>query len=256
MHRFTHDSLSLAFIDDGPRDAPAIMLVHGFASNHLVNWVGPGWIETLTRAGYRTIAIDNRGHGQSDKPHDAAAYTPPKMASDIIALLDHLGIGRAHLFGYSMGARICAFTALANPSRVESLVFGGLGIGMVEGVGAWDPIAGALLAPSLDDVVDERGRMFRAFADKTGSDRIALAACISSSRTLLTPDQVASIAAPTLIGVGTTDDIAGAPEPLAAMMPHAEAFAIEGRDHMLAVGDKTFKAAVLDFLASIDQAGN
>ena len=253
MLTFSNDGLTLAFIDEGPSHAPAVMLVHGFASNHSVNWVGPGWIETLTGAGYRAIAIDNRGHGQSDKPHDPAAYTPPKMASDVLALLDHLKIDTAHLFGYSMGARVCAFASLAAPRRLKSLVFGGLGIGMVEGVGAWDPIAGALLAPSLDDVSDERGRMFRAFADKTGSDRIALAACISSSRTLLTQQQMQSITAPALIGVGTNDDIAGAPEPLAAMMPNATPFSIEGRDHMLSVGDKTFKTAVLGFLSSVDQ---
>ncbi|MEO0920529.1 MAG: alpha/beta hydrolase, partial [Pseudomonadota bacterium] len=132
-----------------------------------------------------------------------------------------------------------------HPKLVDKLVFGGLGIGMVEGVGDWDPIADALLAPSLDDVTHARGRMFRAFADQTGSDRIALAACISASRTLLTPDQMSEITAKTLIAVGTKDDIAGAPGPLAHMMPNAKAIDIEGRDHMLAVGDKQFKAAVL-----------
>lgn len=250
MPHFSHDALQLAYLDEGPRQGPPVLLVHGFASNRQVNWIGPGWVDTLTRAGYRAIALDNRGHGDSDKPHDPAAYTPERMAGDAVALLDHLEIGRAHLFGYSMGARICAFAALGHGARVQSLVFGGLGIGMVEGVGEWDAIADALLAPSIDDVTHERGRMFRAFADQTGSDRIALAACIQSSRTLLTPEQMGEIAAPALIGVGTRDDIAGAPGPLAALMRDARAFDIERRDHMLAVGDRTFKAAVLDFLAA------
>ncbi|MBO6639561.1 MAG: alpha/beta fold hydrolase [Roseitalea sp.] len=248
MARFTHDGLDLAFFDEGPQDGVPVLLVHGFASNKSVNWIGPGWVETLTNAGYRAVALDNRGHGDSDKPHDAEAYTPQKMACDALALLDHLELEAAHLFGYSMGARICAFAALDHPGRVQRLVFGGLGIGMVEGVGEWDPIADALLAPSLDDVTHERGRMFRAFADQTGSDRLALAACIRSSRTLLTPDDMAKIAAPTLIGVGTRDDIAGAPQPLAAMMADARALDIERRDHMLAVGDPAFKKAVLDLL--------
>ncbi|WP_306050604.1 alpha/beta fold hydrolase [Oceaniradius stylonematis] len=248
MPRFHNDGLDLAFFDEGPRDGTPVLLVHGFASNRAVNWIGPGWVETLTGAGYRAVALDNRGHGDSDKPHDTEAYTPQKMAGDAIALLDHLGIGAAHLFGYSMGARICAFAALDHPGRVRRLIFGGLGIGMVEGVGDWDPIADALLAPSLDDVTHERGRMFRAFADQTGSDRLALAACIRSSRTLLTPDEMGAIAAPTLIGVGTKDDIAGAPQPLADMMPDARALDIERRDHMLAVGDPAFKRAVHAFL--------
>ncbi|WP_306118382.1 MULTISPECIES: alpha/beta hydrolase [unclassified Roseitalea] len=253
MPRFSHDRLQLAYVDEGRRDAPAVLLIHGFASNGRVNWIEPGWMQALTDAGYRAIAIDNRGHGDSDKPHEPDAYRPQVMAADAIALLDALGLKRAHLFGYSMGARIAAFAALAHADRVDHLVFGGLGLGMVEGVGDWDPIADALLAPSLDDVTDARGRMFRAFADKTGSDRLALAACITASRTPLTPDQMGAIAAPTLIGVGTKDDLAGPPQPLAAMMPKAAALDIENRDHMLAVGDKTFKRAVLDFLGDRPQ---
>ena len=249
MPFFSHDDLDLAYLDAGPPGAEPVLLVHGFASNRDVNWVGPGWVDTLTRAGYRVIALDNRGHGESAKPHDRAAYTPQKMAGDAIALLDHLAIETAHLFGYSMGARICAFAALGHGARVRSLVLGGLGIGMVDGVGDWDPIADALLAPSLDDVTHARGRMFRAFADQTGSDRLALAACIRSSRTPLTPEQMGAIGAPTLIGVGTRDDLAGAPGPLAALMQRARAFDIERRDHMLAVGDATFKKTVLTFLA-------
>jgi len=197
------------------------------------------------------IGNDNRGLGASDKPHDPALYTPPLMAGDAAALLDHLAIPEAHVFGYSMGARITAFMALAHPHRVRSVVFGGLGIGMVEGVGDWDPIADALLAPSLDAVTHERGRMFRAFADQTKSDRQALAACIMTSRDLLTVEEMGRIDMPALIGVGTKDDIAGAPQPLAALRPDARALDIPGRAHMLAVGDKLFNRAVLDFYAEI-----
>jgi non-heme chloroperoxidase len=153
--------------------------------------------------------------------------------------------------GYSMGARISAFLALAHPDRVRSLVFGGLGIGMTDGVGDWDPIADALLAPSLDVVTHARGRMFRAFAEQTRSDRTALAACIRGSRDLISREDMAKIEAPTLIGVGTKDDIAGSPQALADLMPHARALDIPNRDHMLAVGDRVFKKAVLEFYADV-----
>jgi pimeloyl-ACP methyl ester carboxylesterase len=129
------------------------------------------------------------------------------------------------------------------------LVFGGLGIGIVDGVGEWDSIAAALLADDPSKTTHPRGRSFRAFADQTRSDRRALAACITTSRELLTEDQVARITQPTLIAVGTKDDIGGSPEELAALMPRATAFHIEGRDHMLAVGDKSFKQRVLEFYA-------
>jgi pimeloyl-ACP methyl ester carboxylesterase len=153
-----------------------------------------------------------------------------------------------------MGARISAFLTLANPHRVRSLILGGLGIGMVTGVGEWDPIAEALAAPSIDVVTHDRGRMFRAFADQTKSDRQALAACISTSRELLSVDDVGRIDVPVLVAVGTKDDIAGSPQELAALIPHALALDIPGRDHMLAVGDRVFKKAALEFLARVGPA--
>ncbi len=246
---FRHEGLDIAFFDAGDPAGAPVLLIHGFASSASVNWVFPGWLKTLGEAGYRVIALDNRGHGASSKPTDPAVYRPEAMAGDAAALLTHLGLGSAHVMGYSMGARISAFLALSHPDRVRTLVLGGLGIGMVTGVGDWDPIADALLAPSLDDVTHERGRMFRMFADQTKSDRQALAACIATSRTLLSAAEMGRIDVPTLIGVGTKDDIAGSGQALADLMPQAVAIDIPNRDHMLAVGDRVFKAAVLAFLA-------
>lgn len=251
MPYFSRDGFDIFYLDRPPASGGGepILLIHGFASSHMVNWVSPGWVKTLTEAGYRVIAHDNRGHGATSKSYDRADYTVSAMADDAAALLDHLGIERAHVMGYSMGARISAFLALAHPERVATIVFGGLGIGLVEGVGDWDPIADALTAQDPASVTDPRGRAFRSFADQTKSDRAALAACISTSREELSPAEMARIVQPTLVAVGTRDDIGGAAGPLAAMMPDAEAFAIEGRDHMLAVGDRSFKAKVLQFLS-------
>jgi pimeloyl-ACP methyl ester carboxylesterase len=246
MQFFHHDGFDLAFIDQG--DGEPVLLIHGFGSSHSVNWVTPGWIKTLTEAGYRVIAFDNRGHGASSKSYEPEDYRARKMAGDAAALLDHLGIPRAHVMGYSMGARIAAFMAIDYPEKVATVVFGGLGEGMVKGVGDWDPIADALLAEDPSSVTDARGRMFRTFADQTKSDRRALAACIQTSRDLIGADEIADIYQPALVAVGTTDDIAGSPSKLAELMPHGEAFAIEGRDHMLSVGDRTFKKRVLEFL--------
>lgn len=250
MYSFVHDGFEIAFIDREPEHGPGepVLLIHGFASSHHVNWVAPGWVKALADAGYRAIALDNRGHGRSTRSYDAADYTPQRMAGDAAALLDHLGIPRAHVFGYSMGARIAAFLALEHPGKVATLILGGLGYGMVDGVGDWDSIAEALLAPDPAAITHARGKMFRAFADQTKSDRQALAACIATSRALLSGDDVARIASPTLIGVGTRDDIAGSANRLAALMPAAEAFDIDGRDHMLSVGDRSWKAKVLEFL--------
>jgi pimeloyl-ACP methyl ester carboxylesterase len=248
---FTHDGLDLSYFDEGDPSGEPVLLIHGFASSATVNWVHPGWLKTLGDAGYRVIAMDNRGHGASDKPLEAGAYHPSVMAEDSIALLDHLRIPEAHLFGYSMGARISVFAALAHPDRIRSLVLGGLGIGMTDGVGDWDPIADALLAPTVEEITHDRGRMFRLFADQTRSDKAALAACIHGSRDLVARADMGRIEAPTLIGVGTKDDIAGSAQELADLMPNARALDIPGRDHMLAVGDRVFKKAVLEFYAEL-----
>jgi pimeloyl-ACP methyl ester carboxylesterase len=247
MPSFHHGAVEIAYLDEGQGEP--IVLVHGFASSKEVNWVQPGWFVTLKGAGRRVIALDNRGHGASSKLTDPADYHTTKMAGDVRTLLDHLGLPRADIMGYSMGARIAAFLALEHPDRVRKIVLGGLGIHLIDGVGLPESIAEALEAPSLADVTDPQGRMFRAFADQTKSDRRALAACIRGTRQVLSRAQAASIHAPTLIAVGTKDPIAGSAEELAAAMPNARALPIPGRDHMLAVGDKTFKAGVLAFLA-------
>lgn len=247
MPQFTHDGVEISFIDEGQGEP--IVLVHGFASNKEVNWVAPGWMTTLTRAGRRAIALDNRGHGASGKLYDPAAYHSAVMAQDVRALLDHLDLRRADVMGYSMGARITAFLALAHPDRVRAAVLGGLGYRLVEGVGLPDTIADALEAPALADVTDPTAYLFRAFAEQTKSDLRALAACMRGSRQTLTRSQAAEIAVPVMVAVGETDQIAGSPEALAALIPGAKAIVIPGRDHMLAVGDRVFKSAVLEFLA-------
>ena len=246
VRRFTTSGVEFAYVDEG--DGEPVVLVHGFASSKEVNWIYPGWVATLTRAGRRAIAFDNRGHGASTKLYDPALYHSEIMADDIRALLDHLGIGRADVMGYSMGARNAAFLSVNHGDRVRSVILGGLGIHLVEGAGLPTSIAAALEAPSLADVSDPQGRMFRAFADQTGSDRLALAACIRGSRQQLARADAARIAAPVLIAVGTRDDIAGSAVALAALIPGSRAVDIPGRDHMLAVGDRVYKAAVLEFL--------
>ncbi len=254
MQQFSSDGVRLAFLDfaaEGEDRGEPILLIHGFASNHGVNWLIPQWVKTLTKAGRRTIVFDNRGHGRSQKLHEPALYKPWVMARDAVNLLDHLGIGRADVMGYSMGARIAAFLALADPRRVRRLVLGGLGDRLVEGVGLPLGIADAMEAPSLVALTDPMQRMFRAFAEQTKSDRVALAACIRGSRQTLSEAEAARIACPTLVAVGARDAVAGDPHRLAAMLPHASVLEIPGRDHNLAVGDKVHKAGVLEFLARI-----
>lgn len=246
MPSFKNGDVEIAYLDEGAGEP--IVLVHGFASTKEVNWVQPGWVSALSRAARRVVALDNRGHGASSKLYDAAAYHSVAMAGDVRALLDHLQVERADIMGYSMGARITAFLAVKHAERVRSAILGGLGGRLVEGVGLPESIAEALEAPSLDDVQDPTGRMFRAFAEQTKSDLRALAACIRGSRQTLTREEVGAIRAPVVVAVGTKDLVAGSAQALAALIPGARALDIPNRDHMLAVGDKVYKAGVIDFL--------
>jgi pimeloyl-ACP methyl ester carboxylesterase len=243
---FHHEGFDLAYTDAGKGES--VFLIHGFASNAKVNWISTGWTSFLEKAGYRVVTLDNRGHGQSGKSYDEADYTPQKMASDVAALAAHLGIKNFHIIGYSMGARISAYTALLFPLSVKTITLGGLGIGLVKGVGDWDPIAAALLAEHPETITHPQGTAFRKFADATKSDRKALAACIARSRQELTPQQLFNITQPVLVAVGTKDDIGGSPHELAALLSDATAFEIQDRDHMLAVGDRSFKNRTLAFL--------
>ena len=247
MERFQSEGVEIAYRDEG--QGPAILLIHGFASNHMINWVGPGWFDALTKAGYRVIALDNRGHGQSEKLYNPALYPSRLMAGDARRLLDHLDVGQAAVMGYSMGARIAAFLCLDAPERVSRVIFGGLGINMVHGIGGAQIIAQAMRAPSLADVDHPVGRAFRAFADQTGSDKEALATCILASRDPITADDVRAIAQPALVAVGSKDDVAGDGQALADLLPHGQFLEITRRDHMTAVGDKLYKAGVLAFLS-------
>jgi pimeloyl-ACP methyl ester carboxylesterase len=246
MRLFDSDGVKIAYIDEG--EGAPVLLIHGFASNIDANWVDPGWVRTLIQSGRRVIAYDNRGHGKSEKIYVSDVYGAPTMAEDARRLLDHLSIARADVMGYSMGARIATFLALAHPERVRSLILGGLGINMVRGVVGSGPIAKALEAPRIEDVTNDTARSFRAFAEQTKSDLKALAACIRGPREKITPARLATIAAPTLIAVGSKDVIAGSGGELATLIPGAQFLDIPGRDHMRAVGDATFKQGVLDFL--------
>lgn len=248
---FDRDGVRIAYMDSLPEtgDGDPVLLIHGFASNHQVNWVNTTWVKLLTDAGYRVIALDNRGHGESEKLYDPQAYTSATMAEDARGLLDHLGLERADVMGYSMGGRITAHLALLHPERVRSAMLGGLGLRLVEGVGLPLGIADAMEAPSVGTLTDPMQRMFRAFAEQTRSDLKALAACIRGSRQVLSPAEVGRIRTPTLVSVGTKDPIAGSPHELAALMPFARGLDIPNRDHNLAVGDKVHKQGVLAFLA-------
>src|SRR5262245_44224221 len=129
MPKFDSAGVAIAYEDLG--EGPPIVLVHGLASERRNNWKEPRWFDTLTAAGRRVIPLDCRGHGESDKPHDPAAYAVELVSGDVLRLMDHLGVERADLMGYSMGSRISASLLARHGDRFGAAVLGGVGGGMV-----------------------------------------------------------------------------------------------------------------------------
>lgn len=246
MPSFQSNGVNLAYEVHG--EGAPVLCIHGFASSGLVNWVQTGWVEALTGAGYQAITLDNRGHGGSDKLYDPEAYYPGLMAGDAVALLDALGIEQAAVLGYSMGARIAAFMAYQTPERVACAIFGGMGMNLINGLTDSNDIIAGLTAPSLSGLTHPTARQFRIFAEHTGADRQALAACMETSRQPMSRADVRRIAVPVLVAVGEADVMAGPPDKLAELLPLGEAFVIPKRDHMRATGDARFKQAALAFL--------
>jgi pimeloyl-ACP methyl ester carboxylesterase len=245
---FDSDGVRLHYELYGPEDGEPAVLVHGFASDYTLNWVGTRWQETLTGAGYRVIGLDCRGHGNSEKPHDPAAYAIDVMAADVVRLLDHLGIEAARYVGYSMGARIGLQVMLDIPERVRRAVLGGLGMG-----GAWHEAEEIARAMRGQRTESEVAKTFYDFASaRPTNDLEALAACILGIQSDLDQARLNAITIPVLIVVGDQDDIARDVDRLVVSIPTAKLVTVAGRNHMSAVIAREFKQAALEFLAETD----
>ena len=250
MATFDSGGLTLAYDDIGePGEGRPMILVHGFTSNRKENWQRLGWYGAFERRHIRLLAFDCRGHGESAKPHDPAAYGRENMASDILALMDHCGIERAHLLGFSMGSRLALAAALRSPQRFSTLTVGGVGEKLFEKRDyAGNPMADAMEAGDPQSITEPMLRSFRQFADEQGEDRLALAALTRAQDDPFTRDELSKLDVPVLVVAGARDELAGNPEPLAKAFPDGRAVTIPGCDHFSAIPHALFKATVFDFL--------
>ena len=228
-----------------------VVLVHGFASRADHNW-GAQWFDHLG-AHYRVVALDCRGHGKSGKPREPEAYAGETMGEDVIRLMDHLGIRRTLLMGYSMGARISLGLLRSHPERLRAVVLGGIGaVSASRPSFSRQPIVDALLAENDSAVTDERAKQFRQFAKITGNDLKALAACMGANRGDLTAEELTAkpIRVPTMIVIGTKDTLVGDPKLLRDSIPASQLVMLEGHDHLSAPSDQHYKEVVLRFFKS------
>jgi len=249
MATFTSGDVTIAYDDIGPREGGRpIVLLHGFSSNRNENWKRLGWYGAFERKNIRFVAPDMRGHGESSKPHEPAAYAREKLVGDVFALLDHLNIAKADVMGFSMGTRIAMGMALADPKRVDLLILGGIGGKLFEPPLAGNPMAAAMEAENIDDISEPLLKSFRQFADEQGEDRLALAALTRAHYSPFTREMVSQIGNETLVVAGSRDVLAGDPGELARTMPNAKAVTLPGCDHFSAIAHALFKASVFDFL--------
>jgi pimeloyl-ACP methyl ester carboxylesterase len=242
------DGLEIAYEVVG--SGPDVVLLHGFASNAVGNWINPGIRDALVASGRRVIAYDARGHGASGKPHDPAAYQNDAMRRDAQALLDRLGVERVDVVGYSMGA-IVASRLVPDEPRARSLVLGGVGERLARGRSAADrsATADALIAPAGAPIADRGARLFRRFAERSGNDLVALSA-IQRATLAGTPGDLGAITVPTLVVAGVDDRLAGAPDGLAARIPGAAARTIPG-NHLTAVVRPELAHEIVAFLSRV-----
>jgi pimeloyl-ACP methyl ester carboxylesterase len=231
-------------------EGPYVVLIHGFGANRTITWANTNWYLNLARAGRRVIAIDCRGHGESQKPHIPAAYDEERMAADIIAVMAELRVAEADIMGYSMGAALAIRLMHDAPGRVRRCALSGIGETYFRPVpDQIEAIAAGLEAEHPAAIADPVAREFRSFCEKAGDDLLAMAACMRRKRRIFTPDELREATMPVLVVAGAQDEVAGSPEALAAAFPKGRALTIPRRNHHSTVGDRTFKETVREFLA-------
>lgn len=248
----TSDGRNLHWVESG--SGPALLLIHGFAADLDRNWRGTGWFDFLVRSGWRVIAFDQRGHGRSDKLYEPAAYAPARLVRDAVEVLDAAGADRAVVMGYSMGARVGLDVGLRHPGRCRALVLGGMGHNFFPVLGGPDrdyEVVAATLEADDPSSFPASARAYRVFAQQTGGDLKALAACWRRPRHSATLEELASLRPPALVVIGERDEVSGEGGPLADVLPNAQLVVLRGKDHLKAVGAKEHRSAVAAFLAAL-----
>ena len=233
-------------------DGPPIVLVHGFSSSFDGNWRVPGWVDFLVSDGRKVIGLDCRGHGRSEKRHDAAAYAGHQMPDDVIAVLDDLGLEQVDLMGYSMGGWITLNLLSRHASRFRSAVVGGAGLRTA----AADPgrrarMAAAFEATDPATITDETARNMRRHAEMRGNDLAALAALQRSERGAPDERALGTLRLPVLVVCGDDDPALESARALAQLVPGAKLEILPGENHLSAVPAERYKNAVKAFLAEV-----
>ncbi|MDJ0335612.1 alpha/beta hydrolase [Salinibacterium sp. G-O1] len=242
------DGVAIATYEFGDPDASTVLLVHGFASSALGNWHLTGWVRDLLRAGRHVIAIDQRGHGASDKPHDPRRYSMQILAEDVLTVLDAFLLGEVQFAGYSLGARVGWKAAREYPDRITAAVLGGIPDG--------DPLTRFRVDQAREFIAngeapDDRltATYVQMAAGIPNNDLSALLALVEGMRDGEQPNVGNAPSQQLLFATGSDDRIVEKSRALSAASPHGTFFEIPGRNHFNAPTSREFRAAAIEFLA-------
>jgi pimeloyl-ACP methyl ester carboxylesterase len=245
---YSADGVKLATYEFGDPLAPTVVTVHGFASSALSNWHATGWMRDLTRAGYHVIAIDQRGHGASDKPHSPDAYTMETLVADVLKVLDAYLLDEVSFIGYSLGARVGWQAARELPERITRAVLGGIPDG--------DPLKRFKIADArahIERGADVGDRLTGAYLTMARSipdnDLEALVALVEGMRDGPQPSAANAPTQPLLFATGSEDRIIEASRALADATPSGTFFEIPGRNHFNAPTSRAFRETAIRFLS-------
>lgn len=243
---FDGTRLAVHRMGPGYPGARPVLLLHGLFSSAQVNWIKFGHAELLVDAGFEVIMPDLRAHGESEAPHDPAAYPPDVLVRDVAALVEALGLDDFDLCGFSLGART-AVRAVIDGLVPRRLVLAGMGL---EGLTDWARrsafFTGAL--ERFDDIKRGDPEYFaKAFMQTMKTDRVAARLLLASVQDIALAD-LARLAMPTLVVCGADDGDNGSAPALAARLADATYAEVPGT-HMSSVTHRQLGEAIAGFLA-------
>lgn len=253
MSHFSRDGFSIHYETHG--SGLPVVLLHGICVSFAGNFGAYGWIERLRGQGLRVIGMDFRGHGQSDKPHDSSAYGTTHLADDVIALLDHLGLDRVSLMGYSLGSVVALHLLHTHPERFTRGVLIATGDGLI----GLPPFTQAEIAPKLAQALDrpdypadlpKHVATYWSFATKVSGDRVAAAAAARADYPPCTLAEAGNVNCPVLVVSGELDPVLGTGPRLAQALPFGRYMEIPGADHFNLTLNEQAQFAVADFLSA------
>ena len=243
----SHDGTRIAYLDQG--SGPAVLLLHGLTANVQVNWVEPGIIDALVNEGFRVIAIDMRGHDNSDAPSDPAAYHPDAIASDAAGLVKQLGAEPVAVVGYSYGCRTGSLLATDNEVELSALVLAGTDLDTTlyphpKDNPMIDALCGALLADDPSTVTFPGFDQMVAQLDEWNADQKAIAHIYRGMQDAR-PLELGTITVPTLV-INCPQE----PDPavIADLIPGAKTARLAGGTHLTGPKEPDWLPQVLGFL--------